>query len=123
MSGASHLKPPSLREEVTWLAAAAVAGRAFGVRPAEIINCQGRRTRAVGRLLEARRAAVYLAAVGGDLGSRALMRATGLDQNTVRPIKRAIEDSRELKAELDALLDDMTAQMQMALRSAGAVAA
>lgn len=121
MPGGSRHKEPSLLEHVTWGAAAMLAARTYQVRPCQVLDCRGRRTRASGALLIARRAALYLAAVGGNLSVRALCRATSLDHSTIERHLAAVEDDREAKAELDARLDEMTAQLQSVLPHVGYV--
>ncbi len=115
MAGDSHRRAATAREEIAWLAAAAVAARACGAPLARIIDCRGRTTRATGKVLTARRAAVYLASVGANVSRRALERATGLNRQTLIHHLRTVEDDRELKAELDVLMDELTGQLQAAL--------
>lgn len=59
------------------------------------------------------RQALYLASVGGNLSRHALQRVTSLHNSTVMVHLRAVEDARELRAELDALLDEMAARVQL----------
>lgn len=94
------------------MAAVAVAARRYGLKAAEVMNIRGYDTRSDGLMLEARRAAIYLAICGTDMGGRALHRATGLHRYNIRKHLRWIEDHREVKADLDLLMDDMTAQVQ-----------
>lgn len=109
MPGASDARQADLTEEVKWMAAAAVAARRYGLRTQQVMaDC----ARADGVMLEARRAAIYLAICGTDMGSRALRRATGMHRHNIRKHLRWVEDHREVKADLDQLMDDMTAQVQ-----------
>lgn len=112
MPGASETREPDWLEEAGWMAATLVAGRTFGVAAIEVADIRGRSTRACGRVLEARRAAIYLASTAANLSSRALVRATGLDRKTIRHHLHRVEDDRELKPRLDALLDELTAKLQ-----------
>lgn len=112
MSGGSHRRAPSLAEETAWAAACAVAARTWGVRLAEVLDTRGRATRASGKLLLARRSALYLAATGANLSRRALQRASGMDHSTVTHHLAAVEDDRETRAGLDVLLDELTQQLQ-----------
>jgi hypothetical protein len=115
MSGGSHLKKPSLAEEAAWLVASALAARTYGVRVAELIDCRGRSTRGSRSLQQARRAAVYLAVVGANVSTRGLARSSGMACNTIRPHLHALEDDRETRAELDELMEELTARLQGAL--------
>jgi hypothetical protein len=121
MAGTSHTRAPALVEETVWMAAAAVAGRAFGVRAADVIDCRGRQTRAGRRLLLARRVALYLAYTGAGLSSRALQRASGMAGKTVRYHLAQAEDSRDVLT-LDALLDELTDRLQSAAPRLGRAA-
>lgn len=93
------------------MAAAAVAARRYGLKTPELVAMKSNE-RACGTRLEARRAAIYLAMCGADLTGRALRRVTGLHRDNVRKHLRWIEDHREVKADLDLLMDDLTAQVQ-----------
>lgn len=115
MPGGSHYREPRLSEETIWLASAALAARAYGVRLPKIIDIQGRQTRAIGEVLLARRAALYLASVGANQSSRSLCRATGLDRKTIRYHLAALEDARETRLMLDALFDELADRLQGAL--------
>lgn len=119
MPGASDQKPADLTEQVKWMASAALAAGQYGVRAVEIMDIRGAATRATGELLNARRAALYLASVGSNLSVRALMRATGMQKAAIRKHLWAIEDDREVKPRLDALLDKLTDDLQSGLRRAG----
>lgn len=112
MPGGSDSRAPTLEEDVKWMAAVAVAARRYHLKPADVMNIRGHATRACGPMLEARRAAIYLANCGANMGSRALRRATGMHRQNIRNHLRWIEDHRDVAAELDLLMDDMTAQVQ-----------
>lgn len=119
MSGEGYLKPPKIDERLTWVAAVLVASQHYGV-PAQVIqDCRGRSTRAAGRVLEARRAAIYLASTGGNLGVLALGRATGMTCPTLRYHLAIVEDDREFAERLDALMDQLTAMVQSSLARLG----
>jgi DNA-binding transcriptional ArsR family regulator len=102
-------------EEITWTAAVAVTARAFNVRLPQVLDCRGRQTRAAGAVLAARRGAIYLANVAGSMPVRALCRATGMDHTTIRHHLHAVEDDRELRAGLDALVDQLTKRLQLGI--------
>lgn len=102
-------------EDVAWACAAALTARRFGVRTAEVMDLRGRSTRATGAVLDARRGALYLTATALNQPGRALCRATGMDHKTIRHHLRAIEDNRELRFDLDQLMDVLTDQLQAGL--------
>lgn len=118
MPGESDSRAADLTEQVKWMASAALAASHYGVRAVEIMDIRGAATRARGELLNARRAALYLANTGANLSSRALRRATGMERAAIRKHLNAVEDDRDVKAGLDALLDTLTGQLQEGLRVA-----
>lgn len=119
MSGESHRKTPSIDERLTWVAAVLVASQHYGVPVHVIQDCRGRASRASRPVLAGRRAAIYLANVGGNLGVKALARATGMSCPTLRFHLAAVEDHREQKAQLDALMDQLTGMVQASLARLG----
>lgn len=114
MSGGSHLRDPGNREWATWAVAAAMAAETYGVRLAT--RCGGAKAgRPAGLSPEeqkARRAAVYLASVGAGLSVRALARVSGLDRKPIQAHLARMEDARDEKQALDAMLDTLTARLE-----------
>jgi hypothetical protein len=77
-------------------AAVVLASRAFRVPQEAIRASEGRRNRGhCKRVVTARRAAVYLAATAGNLGTRLTARVSGLSPPGVLYAVRAIEDRRD----------------------------
>lgn len=125
MTGVSHKKAPSTREVVSWMTAAATVAQIYRVPLKSVVDCRGRGSRAhqgTG-LLEARRAAVYLAVVGANLSTKAAVRASGLHRKTVYHHLRRVEEDRDLKGELDAMLDALADQLAAVLGAAPAARA
>ena len=118
MPGGSRHRPASLEEQVAWAAGAFVAAELYGVRAVQIMDCRGRKTRASGPVLQARRTALYLAAVAGNLSCRALCRASGMDHTTITRHLAAVEDVREVGGGLEVLLDRMTERLGKVLPEA-----
>lgn len=100
---------------MAWACAAALAARRFGVRVSQVLDLRGRSTRATGAVLEARRAALYLAATALNQRGRQLCRSTGMDHKTIKHHLERVEDDRELAADLDQLMAEMTDQLQLGL--------
>lgn len=115
MAGASRTKQPDVVEDVAWACAAALAARRYGVRTALVLDIRGRSTRATGMVLEARRAALYLAATALNQRGRQLCRSTGMDHKTIKHHLERVEDDRDLMDDLDQLMAAMTDQLQLGL--------
>lgn len=115
MPGGSEHKQAKTEEEIAWLSAAFIAARRFGLRIEQVIDCRGKSTRAPPAVLPARRMALYLASTAANLNGHALARASGMRRPTIRYHLACVEDSRELKADIDAQADEMTAALRRGL--------
>jgi len=116
MAGGSEHRDPTGYEETAWLLSAALAARCYRVPLREVLDCRdGRRSRVRPACLPARRAAIYLASTGANLSCKALHRATGLSRPTLRHHLHLVEDDREARAQLDAMLDELTRRLAAAM--------
>lgn len=98
-----------------WPTACAVTAAHTGADPETVAQVTGERAsppRAVG---QARKLAIYLTMTEGDVNTRALAAATGLDRKTVQHHASTIEDARDEDGALEATLEDLAAELRRRL--------
>lgn len=98
-----------------WPSACAVTAAHTGADAEAVATVTGAMARPPRALGQARKLAVYLTMIEGDVPAKSMASATGLDRKTVRQHAQAVEEQRDADGELDEALDAMAVQLRARL--------
>jgi hypothetical protein len=98
-----------------WPHACAVAAAHTGADVAAVQSPSGSRASQARAISGARKLAVYLTMIEGDVNATAMAAATGLEKKTVRSAVASIEEQRDEDGDLDAAVETLAATLRVTL--------